>query len=241
MTGPAEIRLRDLTVSYERMPAVHHLSGAFQGGRLSAVMGPNGAGKSTLLKSLVGLLPLDEGHIDLSGLTRREIAYLPQHADLDTSFPITVFDVVAMGLWQELGLFGRIDTARARRVDEALETVGLPGFGQRPVTNLSVGQLQRVLFARLLIQDAKAILLDEPFAAVDERTVQELLAVMHRWRKEGRIVIAVLHDLAMARTVFDDALLLAREPVAWGEVEEALGTDNLARARYISEGWGHAA
>ncbi|MEP1906302.1 MAG: ATP-binding cassette domain-containing protein, partial [Nitratireductor sp.] len=153
MTGPAEIRLRDLTVSYERMPAVHHLSGAFQGGRLSAVMGPNGAGKSTLLKSLVGLLPLDEGDIGLSGLARREIAYLPQHADLDTSFPITVFDVVAMGLWQELGLFGRIDAARTARVNEALETVGLPGFGERPVTNLSVGQLQRVLFARLLIQD----------------------------------------------------------------------------------------
>ena len=241
MTGPAEIRLRDLTISYERMPAVHHLSGAFQGGRLSAVMGPNGAGKSTLLKSLVGLLPLDEGDIGLSGLARREIAYLPQHADLDTSFPITVFDVVAMGLWQELGLFGRIDAARTARVNEALETVGLPGFGERPVTNLSVGQLQRVLFARLLIQNAKAILLDEPFAAVDERTVQELLAVMRRWREEGRIVIAVLHDLAMARTAFDDALLLAREPVAWGGVEETLGTDNLARARYISEGWGRAA
>ena len=241
MKTPAEIRIADLTVSYERMPAVHHLSGAFHGGRLSAVMGPNGAGKSTLLKSLVSLLPVDEGRIGLSGLTRREIAYLPQHADLDTSFPITVFDVVAMGLWHELGLFGRIDAARAARIDEALKTVGLPGFGERPVTNLSVGQLQRVLFARLLIQDAKAILLDEPFAAVDERTVQELLAVMHRWREEGRIVIAVLHDLAMARAEFDDVLLLAREPIAWDSVEIALSTDNLARARYISEGWGRAA
>ena len=241
MNTPAEIRVQDLTVSYERMPAVHHLSGAFRGGRLSAVMGPNGAGKSTLLKSLVGLMPLDEGRIGLTGLKRRGIAYLPQHADLDTSFPITVFDVVAMGFWHELGLFGRISRAHAGRIEKALETVGLPGFGERPVTNLSVGQLQRVLFARLLIQDAKAILLDEPFSAVDERTVQELLAVMHRWADEGRIVIAVLHDLAMARAEFDDVLLLAREPVAWGATADTLTTENLARARYISDRWGHAA
>ena len=231
------VTVHDLTLGYERRPAVHHLEGAFGGGVLHAVVGPNGSGKSTLLKGLAGLIRPLTGSIDLDGLRRRDIAYLPQDHGVDLSFPITLGDLAALGLWSRRGLFGGVTAADRARVASALETVGLEGFAGRGVDQVSGGQLQRALFARVLVQDARLILLDEPFAALDHRTTQDLVELIRRWPSEGRTVVMVLHELDLVRRLCPQALLLAREAVAWGPTAEVLTDDALRQASLLSEGW----
>jgi len=233
MTG--QLQFRDVTIGYDRHPAVHHLTGAIEQGALLAVVGPNGAGKSTLFKGIVGALPLLAGRIDRGGLAAHDIAYLPQVAEIDRSFPIGVYDMVAMGLWKRTGVFGGIDAEGRARIRDALAAVGLTGFEQRAIATLSGGQMQRMLFARLLLQDARAILLDEPFNAIDSRTASDLLDLIRRWHGERRTVLAALHDLDLVRAYFPQTLLLAREPIAWGETATVLTPQNLLKARQMCE------
>lgn len=233
------ISLRDLTVSYRGHPAVHHLSGAFRAGTLTAVVGPNGAGKSSLLGALGGTIREFEGHIERDPALR--VAYLPQASALDRSFPVRVHEVVAMGAWARIGSFGALRAADHAEVVDALAAVGLSGFDKRWLGELSAGQAQRVLFARVLMQDAGVILLDEPFNAIDARTTADLLALLHRWKREARTVIAVLHDLAQVREHFEQVLLLARERVAWGPTAEVLKAEHLFKARQMAEAWDESA
>lgn len=233
----AMISLDGLTLAYDRHPAVHHLTGSFQPGSLTAIIGPNGAGKSTLLKAIAGLIKPAEGRVTLSRLDRREIAYLPQQAEVDRSVPLSVFEVVALGHWRRMGLFGGLGTGQVEAAREALAAVGLGGFEARPVGTLSAGQFQRALFARVMLQDAKVILLDEPFTAIDARTTADLLALVRRWHDEKRTVVTVLHDFEQVRRIFPETLLLAREKVAWGPTEEALSPANLLKARAMAESW----
>src|SRR5438552_7838168 len=158
----AALQFRNLTLGYDRHPAVHHLEGGVETGALVAVGGPNGAGKSTLFKGIVGMLKPLAGGIDLRGLRARDIAYLPQIADIDRTFPISVYDMVAMGLWRDTGLFGGIGKRERDKVRDAISAVGLSGFEERPIGTLSGGQMQRTLFARLLLQDGRVIVLEEP-------------------------------------------------------------------------------
>lgn len=232
-----EIRLTDVTVAYDRHPAVHHVSGRFAGGSLTAILGPNGAGKSTLLKAIVGQLPVAEGRIDRGALKPRDIAFLPQQSSLDRGFPISVLELVLLGHWQRAGAFGRIGKAGIAAARAALSAVGLEGFEQRPLSTLSIGQAQRALFARVLVQDARVILLDEPFNALDARTIADLLALLQRWHAEQRTVIAVLHDFDLVRQNFPDAVYLARRLIAWGRTDQVLTPENQMAARQMSESW----
>jgi zinc/manganese transport system ATP-binding protein len=225
------IRFDDVTLGYDRHPAVHHLTGLIAQGEMLAVLGPNGSGKSTLLKGISGVIrPLD-GQIHLGA----PVAYLPQSADIDRSFPITVFDLVAMGLIPSRGLMGRMGRKDNARIIQALAKVGLVGFEDRAIGTLSGGQMQRVLFARLILQDAPILLLDEPFTAVDETTQTDLIALLQDWHKQGRTVVAVLHDLTLIRQYFPRSLLLAREVIDWGQTEDVLTPDTLTRARHMAE------
>jgi zinc/manganese transport system ATP-binding protein len=181
------------------------------------------------------------GAIDFGAVRPRDIAYLPQAAQIDVSFPIDVFDMAAMGLWRRIGPFGGMTRADEQAVRDALKAVGMSGFERRPIGALSGGQAQRLLFARLLLQDAPILLLDEPFAAIDERTVGDLLGLIAQWRGEGRTIVAVLHDYDLVRAHFPDCLLLAREKIAWGPAETALGPENLARARRLIEAFDDSA
>jgi zinc/manganese transport system ATP-binding protein len=237
----APIRLVNLTLGYDRRPAVHHLDGEIAPGAGLAVCGPNGAGKSTLLKGLAGLLAPLGGRIERSGASARDMAYLPQLLEVDRSFPINVRDFVGMGALRRVGLFGRLDAAERARAADALARVGMSGMEDRPIDTLSGGQMQRALFARLIVQDRRVILLDEPFGAIDEATTADLLALIAHWRAEGRTVVAVLHELDLARRAFPQTLLLAREPIAWGETRATLSPQNLARARAMSEAYDQAA
>ena len=232
---PPMIRLDNLTLGYDRHPAVHHLSGEIPAGALVAVVGPNGAGKSTLLKGLAGELRPIGGRIVLSELPPGGLAYMPQRSEIDHSFPISVFEVVAMGLWHEIGAFGGLSLSQRERVRAALAAVGMSGFESRPIGSLSGGQLQRARFARLMLQDAPLILLDEPFAAIDSRTVDDLVALILGWHAEGRTILTVVHDLEQVRRHFPTALLLSREPVAFGPTAQVLTPELLARARRLSE------
>ncbi|CAM3219853.1 zinc ABC transporter ATP-binding protein AztA [Paracoccus nototheniae] len=232
------IELNDLTVGYGSHAAIHHLTGDFARGSLTAIVGPNGSGKSTLLKAIAGLLAPMAGTCTAG---RRTMAYLPQLSELDRGFPARVRDLVALGLWQRRGLLGRHREADRDRIAVALAEVGLEGFDKRPLDTLSGGQLQQTMFARVLVQDAQLILLDEPFNAIDEKTIRDLTALIARWHAEGRTVLIVAHDLALVRAHFPQALLLARRAVAWGPTERVLTDTNLARARSFQEAWDEAA
>ncbi len=238
---PAQLTFRDVTLGYDRHPAVHHLSGEVASGALLAVIGPNGAGKSTLFRGLVGILKPLAGTVTLAGLGVRDIAYLPQIAEIDRSFPISVFDFVGTGLLRQTGIFGGIGRKSRERIAQALAAVGLTGFENRGIGTLSGGQMQRMLFARVLLQDAPLIVLDEPFNAIDARTTDDLLALTKQWHGEGRTVIAALHDMDLVGANFPETLLLAREPVVWGPTGEVLTAENLAEARRMCEAFDDSA
>lgn len=231
------VTLYDLTLGYDGHPAVHHLSGVFEAGSMTAVVGPNGSGKSTLLKGITGFLHPLGGRIDRGSLRTSQIAYLPQQAEIDRSFPINVLDTVALGLWHRIGMCAGITKDQWHQARHALAAVGLEGFERRPIGNLSAGQFQRVLFARLVLQDCPVILLDEPFTAIDARTTADLLDLVCRWHAENRTVIVVLHDFEQVRVAFPKTLLIAREPIGWGDTAAVLTASNLELARRMSEAW----
>ena len=237
----AQLKFRDVTLGYDRHPAVHHLNGEVAQGALLAVVGPNGAGKSTLFRGLAGILKPLSGSIDLGGLDIRDIAYLPQSVDIDRTFPISVFDLVGTGLWRSTGFFGGMGKSAREKITQALAAVGLNGFENRSIGTLSGGQMQRMLFARVLLQDARLIVLDEPFNAIDAKTSADLLALVKRWHGEGRTVLAALHDMDLVRAHFPETLLLARGPVAWGLTAQVLTAENLAEARRMCEAFDETA
>ena len=225
------VELEGVSVAYGDRVGVAGITGRFAPGSLTAVVGPNGAGKSSLLKAIAGILPLRSGTIRSAARAGRVLAYLPQQAEIDRGFPVSVGELVALGAWREFGAFRRPPESVFDRVAEAATSAGLEGLLDRAIENLSAGEFQRALFARLLLQDAPLILLDEPFAAVDERTMEDLLRVVLRWHESGRTVIAVLHDLDQVRAHFPMTLLLARSCIGWDDTSSVLTNENLTRAR----------
>jgi zinc/manganese transport system ATP-binding protein len=219
MATDCRVILRDVTVRYGRLVALQAVSGEFPSGSLTAVVGGNGAGKSTLLSVIAGIIPTNGGAVRRP---LRRLAYLPQHAAIDRDYPMTVTELVTLGGWSEFGAFRTPGPAVRARVAAAVATVGLTGRQGRRISDLSVGEFQRALFARLILQDATVILLDEPFAAVDAQTTSMLLDQIACWHHEGRTVIVAMHDLDLVRARFPLTLVLARRCLAWGETELAL-------------------
>ena len=216
------IRLYELTVAYGREPALSQVTGSFATGSLTAVMGPNGAGKTTLLKAIAGLLPPGAGRVELVGADRGQVAYLPQRSEVDRTFPIAVQDVVGLGHWRRSGAFA---VARAGGCQGRGPGAGYGrARGRRKAADRDAfrRQFQRVLFARLLVQDCPIVLLDEPFAAVDARTTADLLEIVRAWHQDGRTVVVVLHQVEQVRSEFPETLLLAHAVIDWGPTERVL-------------------
>ncbi|MDD5586376.1 MAG: ABC transporter ATP-binding protein [Alphaproteobacteria bacterium] len=203
------ITLDNVTVQYGRHTALQDVSGAFGAGSLTAVAGINGSGKSTLLKVIAGVVKPSMGRVTLCEKCAPQIAYLPQTSTIQRDFPISVLQAVVSGFWRETGSVKRISENLKNCARAALAEVGLAGFEERQISALSGGQFQRLLFARLILQDAQIILLDEPFAAVDSETTARLIQILLNWHKEGRTIICVLHDLLMIRKYFPESFLLA--------------------------------
>ncbi|QHB33539.1 ABC transporter ATP-binding protein [Yersinia canariae] len=216
------IKLRNTEIGYDGHALTPPIDGCFVAGSLTAIIGANGAGKSTLLKTVAGLQPTVAGQISFSDGRAPQMAYLPQQAELDRQFPIAVQDVVAMGCWPQSGLLGGINHQSRQRIKQALNTVGMQDMARQPVGELSGGQLQRVLFARLLVQQAQLILLDEPFTGIDSQTVGLLLEVIHQLHNEGRTIIAVLHDMSMVAEHFPHTLWLTPQDYCWQPSEQVL-------------------
>lgn len=222
----ASVHLNELAFGYGRHPVIKGISGSIVAGTLTSLIGANGSGKSTLLKGIAGILrPLAGSYTRALG-TR--IAYLPQTTELDRSFPACVHDLVALGLWPERGLLRRHRAQERQKVADALETVGLAGFANTSLNALSGGQFQRALFARVIVQNAHIILLDEPFNAIDTETTQAMLSLIKRWHQQGRTVLVVIHDLNLVRYHFPETMVVNGELMAWGKTPTVLDSLTVA-------------
>lgn len=224
------VTLDGVSAGYGGWWAVEGASGRFAPGTLTAVVGPNGAGKSTLMAMLAGLACAQSGTVRIEGATPAAIGYLPQATAIERNYPISVLEFAALGRWREFGAFGTPSYDLLPEVMAALGAVGLQDKATTPISALSIGQFRRLLFARLIVQQARLVLLDEPFAAIDAQTTDDLLAVLRGWHAAGCTVVAVLHDIGQVRDVFPAVLLLNRRVVAWDATAAALTPDNLAAA-----------
>jgi manganese/zinc/iron transport system ATP- binding protein len=229
--GAAPLAVRGLTVSYGDVPALFSVDADVAPGAMTAIVGPNGAGKSTLLKAALGLIPRLSGEVAIFGQpfarVRDRVAYVPQRASIDWDFPARVCDVVAMGLYAELGLLRRLGSAQRARIADALARVGMADFAERQIGALSGGQQQRVFLARALVQGADLYLLDEPFAGVDAATEAAIVGVLKTLQAEGKTIVVVHHDLSTVPGYFDHVLLLNRQVIAQGPVAATFTRANL--------------
>lgn len=233
-TDVPALEIRRMTVSYGARPVLWDVEASFPQGALSAIVGPNGAGKSTLLRAAIGLVPTDAGQALVEGRPARSaldrIAYVPQREAVDWDFPITVREVVEMGRYRSVGWIRRVGRQHRAIIDDSLERVGMSAYAGRQIGQLSGGQRQRVFIARALAQQARVLVMDEPFAGVDARTEHALLEILRDLRRSGCSTIVVHHDLATVRAAFDWALLLNVRAVACGPAEDVLSSDMLRRA-----------
>lgn len=208
------ITLNQLRVGYQGRAVTPLLEGEFAPGTMTALIGANGSGKSTLLKTLAGLLRPVSGSVNFSR-PRASLAWLPQQSEIEKTFPVNVFDLVAMGCWEKCGWFGAVNKKMRLAVMRALEEVGMENFATAQPGTLSGGQLQRVLFARLLVQDATLLMLDEPFAGVDDQTTDLLLQLLQARHQAGCTLIVVLHDMARVEKYFPQTVRLKSSHAEW--------------------------
>jgi ABC-type Mn2+/Zn2+ transport system ATPase subunit len=228
------LRFRGVTISYGRQPALRDLTVDIPCGSLTAILGPNGAGKTTLLRACLGWLPLVSGEIRIGdkhpehALPR--LAYLPQRHTVDWDFPITVRGVAEQGRYPALKPFGRMSGRDRDLVDRALGELELGALADRQIRRLSGGQQQRVFLARALAQGADIFLLDEPFNGLDRTATEELGHIFKAWEAQGRTVLAAMHDLDLARRLFNRGVLLATSLVAAGPLDAVLTAANIESA-----------
>ncbi|NLJ50604.1 MAG: ABC transporter ATP-binding protein [Alcaligenaceae bacterium] len=227
------LRLKNVTLAWGNRSILRDMNGHFKQGSFTAIVGPNGAGKSTLIKAIAGLIPVKSGEIIVAEEFKRELSLLPQQTEFDRDFPMTTFDLVSMGIWRDLGPFRSLSSEQRHHIMQALVQVGLVEQAQDLIGSLSGGQLQRAFFARLLVRDAQVIILDEPFAAVDEDTQERLLPILEKWHAQGRTILIVLHDEELVKRLVPETLVLGRGVVAWGPTAEVLNAENMRQAQRL--------
>ncbi len=229
----APLSIHDMTVAYHRKPVLWDIDLDVQEGRLVGIVGPNGAGKSTLIKAAIDLVPKASGRVMIYGEPYRKqrhlVGYVPQRESVDWDFPVSAEDVVAMGLYGQIGWFRPVRKKHRQAAREALERVGIGEFAHRQISELSGGQQQRVFLARALVQDAKLYFMDEPFAAVDAATEKAIVRILHDLRSAGKTVLVVHHDLQTVPQYFDDVILINMRVVAYGPTEEVFTPENLRK------------
>jgi iron complex transport system ATP-binding protein len=241
------IELHDLTVSFDGHEAVRHASFAAESGEWVVLIGPNGAGKTSVLRAMCGLVPF-EGEIlvdgrDVRSLSRRElariVAFVPQSPE--TPHELTVAEYVLLGRTPHIGYFAAEGSADRRAAASALDRLELSPFAERPLGSLSGGELQRVVLARALAQEAPILLLDEPTTALDLGRQQQALELIDSLRTDGLTVVSTMHDLTLAGQYAARLLLLDRGVVvSEGTPEEVLSVANLsahydARVRVVQD------
>ncbi|MCZ0962967.1 manganese/iron ABC transporter ATP-binding protein [Paracoccus benzoatiresistens] len=231
------IDVKNLTVAYRNgVTALRDASFTVPQGSVTALVGVNGAGKSTLFKALMGLLPHAAGQVGIMGgtveqaLARNLVAYVPQAEEVDWSFPVLVQDVVMMGRYGHMGFFRRPRPQDRQAVDTALARVGMADFRHRQIGELSGGQKKRVFLARAIAQDARVILLDEPFTGVDVKTEEAIIALLKAMRDEGRVMLVSTHDLGSVPEYCDRVVMVKGTVLASGPTGTTFTPENLKRA-----------
>jgi ABC-type Mn2+/Zn2+ transport system ATPase subunit len=234
MTMAPVISVNRLYISYYGNEAVHNVSFSIEAGNIVGIIGPNGAGKSTLLKSLLNLIPIDNGEVRIFGKPVKQvlknIAYVPQRSDIDWNFPITVIDTVILGTYPHLGWFKRPNKQHKAWAYECLRKVGMEDYADRQIGELSGGQQQRVFLARALAQKAQLFLLDEPFVGIDAASEQTIMQILKKLKHDGKTIVVVHHDLSKADTYFDHLILINKELIEYGEVQTVFQPEVLSRA-----------
>lgn len=227
------LEVHDLSVSYDRKPVLWGIDFEIPKGVLCGVIGPNGAGKSTLLKAIMEVGGHTSGYAKILGkpldLVRNKVGYVPQRESVDWEFPVSVREVVSMGRYGSIGLFGRMRKADHDAVDQALEDVNLTELQDRQISQLSGGQQQRVFMARSLAQDAEVYFMDEPFAGVDAATEETIMRVLQRMKERGKTVFIVHHDLQTVQKYFDWIILLNMSLIAAGPMDSTFNNENLTK------------
>lgn len=227
------LSISDLTVAYHRKPVIWDIAVDVPPGTLVGVVGPNGAGKSTLLKACLDLIPITSGRVEFFGKpyqdVRQRVAYVPQRESVDWDFPILAIDVVAMGLYRQIGWFFPVRKRHLQIAQAALDRVGIGDLATRQISQLSGGQQQRVFLARALVQQADLYLMDEPFAAVDAATETAIVEILKQMKADGKTAVVIHHDLQTVRDYFDYVVLLNMRVVAAGAVDEVFTHENLQK------------
>jgi len=217
------ISVKNLTVSYQKKPAIKSINLKISEGSIVGIIGPNGAGKSTLIKAILGLLPYDTGEVKIFGKnldeSRKKISYIPQREQFDWDFPINVEDVVMMGRYSHLGMFSFPGKKDKEIVQEKIQKVGMQDFRTRQIRNLSGGQQQRIFLARALAQESDIYLMDEPFVGVDAKTERTIFDLMNELREEKKTILVVHHDLGKVTEYFDKLILINQTLVAYGDTD----------------------
>lgn len=220
------IEVENLAVSYSGKKAIRDVSFSLHSGKLIGILGPNGAGKSTLVKGMLDLVPKDSGEVRIFGKTlnqmRKEIAYIPQRADIDWDFPILVRDTVLLGTYPKLGLFKRPGKKEKEIAMESLAKVGMQDFADKQIGKLSGGQQQRVFVARSLAQQADIFFMDEPFVGVDINSEEIIIDILKELRDQGKTIFAIHHDLTKVADYFDEVILVNKKIIAAGPVKEVV-------------------
>lgn len=231
---PEALRVEGLVAGYDGSAALEGVTFSVLVGERVAVVGPNGAGKSTLFKAVAGLLPPRSGRIRVFDHDPQrepiDVGYVPQHDEVDLSFPVTVADVVMMGRIGRMGWLRWPSRQDREAVAGALEQVGMTDLAERQIGELSGGQRQRVFIARALAQEAKLLLLDEPFAGVDATSEQAIMDALDRLTERGIAFLLSTHDLNLAAERFDRILLLNHQVIAYGAPQTVFCPDMLQRA-----------
>jgi manganese/zinc/iron transport system ATP- binding protein len=227
------LSIRDLTVAWQRKPVIWDIEFDVAPGQLVGIIGPNGAGKSTVLKAVMDLVPKASGRVEVFGhpfaQNRHRVGYVPQRESVDWDFPVSVLDVVAMGLYGRLGWFRRVGRAQREAAMKALEQVGIGELASRQISQLSGGQQQRTFLARALVQDADLFLMDEPFAAVDAATEAAIVQILRTMRQNGKTAVVIHHDLQSVPEYFDSVVMLNMRIVACGPTATTFTRENLER------------
>ena len=225
------ITIKNVGVSYAMQPHVlKDCNATIEGPTVTGIIGPNGAGKSTLLKAILGLIP-STGEILIDGEPARKalnnIAYVEQKSQIDFTFPITIRECVALGRTIKKKPMQRLTKEDWKKVDAAIEEVGLTDLATRQIGALSGGQFQRVLLARCMVQEAQYIFLDEPFVGIDMLSEKVIMTIIRKWKEEGKTILMVNHDLSKVKEYFDQVVLVKHSIVASGKTEDVFVTKYL--------------
>ena len=227
------LSIEDVTVAYHRRPVLWNIDYQAPHSKLIAIVGPNGSGKTTLIKAILDLVPRAAGRVQIFGeeyrTQRHRVGYVPQRTSVDWDFPVSALDVVAMGLYRQIGWLKPVTRKHREVAKQALDRVGMVDFASRQISQLSGGQQQRVFLARALVQNADLYFMDEPFAGVDAATERAIVDILRSLREAGKTVIVVHHDLQTVHEYFDEVILLNMRLIASGPTGEVFTTENLRK------------